>query len=171
MTRAARPVLIDRLVVTLASGFVAKLREFCSKHLAAHKRSRVVRVVGQLGSRITYYGGGGPNQSGRYASLGSDYYHKATIGSRWITNHSNSKSGDLSFELWAMRYYGATSGIVLMTRGLNPLYGGSYYSRVERSGHAVFLDRFRFPELDLWEFTRNGWKWRDALTFTKKDLL
>ena len=125
----------------------------------------------QLGSRITYYGGGGPNQSGRYASLGSDYYHKATIGSRWITNHSNSKSGDLSFELWAMRYYGATSGIVLMTRGLNPLYGGSYYSRVERSGHAVFLDRFRFPELDLWEFTRNGWKWRDALTFTKKDLL
>ncbi len=125
----------------------------------------------QLGRRITYYGGGGPNQSGRYGSLGSDYYHKATIGSRWITNHSNSRSGDLSFELWAMRYYGATNGIVLMTRGLNPLPGGSYYSRVERSGHAIFLDRFRFPELNLWEFTRNGWKWRDALTFTRKDLL
>lgn len=125
----------------------------------------------QLGKRINYYGGGGPNQSGRYGSLGSDYYHKANIGSRWITNHSNSGSGDLSFELWAMRYYGSNSGIVLMTRGLNPLPGGSYYSRVERSGHAIFLDRFRFPELDLWEFTRNGWKWRDAVTFTKKDLL
>ena len=77
----------------------------------------------------------------------------------------------MSFEIWAMPYYGATKGIILMTRHLNPLYANNYYVSKERTGYAISLDAYRFPELNLWEFTRNGWKWRDALTFKRKGYL
>ena len=124
----------------------------------------------ELSSRIKYYGGG-VKQSGRYGNLGGDYYHKATIRMRWITNHSGNRSGDLSFEFWGMPYYGATKGIVLMTRSLDPLRGGSYYSNKGREGYAIYLDEYRYPELNLWEYTKKGWKWRDALSFKRQNLL
>jgi hypothetical protein len=125
----------------------------------------------ELKNHYNYYSGGA-HQGGRYKNFGADYYRKATIGMRWITNNSSSKnSGDMSFELWGMPYYGATKGVILMTRGLNYLPANSYYSRPERSGYAIFLNDRRFPELDLWEYTRNGWKWRDVLTFSQKTVL
>jgi hypothetical protein len=112
-----------------------------------------------------------PEQTGRYESLGADYYRNAEIGIRRITNRGTRRSGSMSFELWAMPYYGATSGIVLMTNGVDPLRAGFRYNDVAGIGKAVFLDRRRFPELDLFEYTSNGWKWRDALTFSNSTRL
>lgn len=124
----------------------------------------------ELGTTVKYYGGG-VNQTGRYANLGADYYHKATISMQWITNRTSKKSGSLSFEFWGMPYYGATKGIVLMTRSADPLKGGSYYFEKAWKGYAIFLDEYRFPELNLWEYTRRGWKFRDALSFRRDNLL
>ncbi len=123
-----------------------------------------------LGREVKFYGGG-VKQTGRYRNLGGDYYHKATISMQWITNRSRYVSGDLSFELWAMPFYGATKGIVLMTRSANPIKGGSYYFEKKWRGYAVFLDEYRYPELNLWEYTRKGWKWKDALSFRQNNLL
>ena len=124
----------------------------------------------KLGTREAFYPGGAP-QSGRYANLGADYYHTTTIGMSEITNHSANRSGSMSFELWGMPYYGATTGIILMTKGLDPLKGGFHFSNVSVTGKAISLNRRRFPELDLFEFTTNGWKWKDVLTFSNKTLL
>lgn len=124
----------------------------------------------EFGNAIKYFANG-TKQTGRYGNLGRDYYHKTTIGMRWITNHGGSRSGDLSFEFWGMPFYGATSGIVLMTQGLKPLNGGSYYSNLYRKSYAIYLDEWRFPELNLWEYTRKGWQFRDALSFRRDNLL
>lgn len=120
-----------------------------------------------LGNTVKYYGGG-VKQGGRYKNLGADYYTKATIKMDFITNRSNAGSGSLSFEFWAMPYKGATTGIILMTKGLDPLPGRKSYNYVSAKGYAINLDRRRFPELNLWEFTRNGWKFRDVLSFPRK---
>lgn len=124
-----------------------------------------------LARRLAYHPEPGLKQSGRKPYLGGGYYHKAEIGMDYITNRSTRRSGDLSFELWAMPYYGATSGVVLMTKGLDPLRGGRSYRDRSPEGFAVQLDRRRFPELSLWEFTRRGWKFRDALSFPRKTYL
>lgn len=121
-----------------------------------------------LARRLVYHPEPGLKQSGRKPYLGEGYYHKAEIGMDYITNRSTRRSGDLSFELWAMPYYGANSGIILMTKGLNRLGGGNSYRDASPEGFAVLLDRRRFPELNLWEYTRRGWKYRDALSFTRK---
>lgn len=123
-----------------------------------------------LGNSVKYYGSG-VKQGGRYRNLGADYYHKATIQMDFITNRSNGGTGSLSFEFWAMPYKGATSGIILMTKGLDPLGSKQSYKNVSAKGYAISLNRRRFPELNLWEFTRNGWKFRDVLTFPRKNLL
>lgn len=112
-----------------------------------------------------------PKQSGRYINLGADYYHKTSYGMDYLTNQSRAKSGDLSFEFWAMPYYGATKGVVLMTHGLKPIKARKTFSKVSAKGWAVDLDRRRFPELSIWEYTRQGWKFRDALTFDYKTWL
>ena len=112
-----------------------------------------------------------PKQSGRYRDLGRDYYHKAEIRMDYVSNLSRSGSGSLSFELWAMPYYDATSGIVLLTRAINPIRGGRSVDGASGSGYAVSLGKKRFPELSLWEYTRKGWINRDHLTFDYKDYL
>lgn len=121
-----------------------------------------------LARRLVFRPEPGVKQSGRKPYLGGGYYHKAEIGMDYITNRTTRRSGDLSFELWAMPYYGATSGVVLMTKGLDSLGGGRSYTNGSAEGYAVLLDRRRFPELNLWEFTRKGWKFRDALSFSRK---
>jgi hypothetical protein len=113
----------------------------------------------------------GAKQYGRYSNLGADYYRTTTISMEWVTNRSSSNSGPLSFEFWGMPYYGADTGIVLMTRSADPLRAGRYYKNRRWQGSAVFLDEYRFPELNLWESTRNGWRFRDALSFRRKNLL
>lgn len=123
-----------------------------------------------LGSRVTYYAGGRP-QSGRYTNLGADYYHTTEIDVDQIVNRGTVRSGSLSFEFWAMPFYGATSGVVLMTTGLDPLKPGFHFSNVTHVGKAISLDRRRFPELELFEYTGTGWRSRDFLTFSNKDLL
>jgi hypothetical protein len=118
-----------------------------------------------------YYGGGGKKQSGRVKYLQSDYYRHTEIGVDFLTNYSPYKSGSLSFEFWAMPYYGATKGIILMTLGTSPLSADSAKKNFHADGYAVSLDAYRYPELNLWEYTRKGWKFRDALSFTKKSRL
>lgn len=120
-----------------------------------------------LNTRVTYYGSA-PNQSGRYNTLGSDYYHGLSYKMDFITNHSNHASGSLSYEFWAMRYYNSTSGIIIMTRGLNAFPAHFSSKSVFVKGQGIYLDRRRFPEINLWEYTRYGWKFRDALTFSRK---
>lgn len=127
----------------------------------------------QLGTKIQFRPAGA-KQTGRYRNLGGDYYHTCQIGMDWITNRSNNSTGPLSFELWAMPYYGANKGIVLFTRSLKKLRGGGYYTNPSRKGRAIFLDRRRFPEINIWEkktWGRRNWKFRDALSFRRKDLL
>lgn len=114
---------------------------------------------------------GGVKQGGRYGNLGSDYYHKTTISMRWITNRSTNRSGNLSFEFWGMPFYGASKGLVLMTRPLNSLGGGGSYTNKTSTGHSISLDEYRFPELNIWEHTNKGWKFRDALSFKQDNLL
>jgi len=70
-----------------------------------------------------------------------------------------------------MPYYGADKGIVLMTIGSSPLSGTSSKKDFHVDGYAVSLDAYKYPELNIWEYTRNGWKFRDALSFTRKSLL
>jgi hypothetical protein len=113
----------------------------------------------------------GTAQSGRYTNLGADYYHSSEIGIDQLTNRSSYRSGTMSFEFWAMPYYGATSGIILMTKSVSSLWGGYSYYDLSRSGKAISLNRYRYPELDLFEYTNYGWKWRDALSFSRKSYL
>jgi hypothetical protein len=124
----------------------------------------------KIGNKVKFYNRG-PEQTGRYRNLGSDYYHKVRIQTDFINNRSNSRSGSLSYEFWAMPFYGATSGIILMTRGLNPIPARGGYDDVSKEGLAISIAARRFPEINIWEFTRNGWKFRDSLTFTRKAYL
>jgi hypothetical protein len=120
-----------------------------------------------LGTKVTYYGSA-PKQNGRYRTLGSDYYHKASFQIDFLTNRSNSGSGSLSYEFWAMPYYGATTGIVLMTRGVQSMAPNTSVKNFKKAGLGVFLDARKFPEMNIWEYTRKGWNFRDALSFTRK---
>ncbi|MEO5917442.1 MAG: hypothetical protein ABIS50_24655 [Luteolibacter sp.] len=120
-----------------------------------------------LGTKVTFYGTA-PAQSGRYNNLGADYYHKINYSMDFITNRSSSGSGSLSWEFWAMPYYDSKSGIILMTRSLQPMPGGTSVKEVSKSGLGIYLDRRRFPEQNLWEYTSSGWKFRDYLTFPRK---
>jgi hypothetical protein len=70
-----------------------------------------------------------------------------------------------------MPFYGASKGIVLMTRGLDPLKPGATRTNKRCNGYAIYLDEFRFPEINIWEYTRKGWKFRDALSFKRDNLL
>ena len=118
-----------------------------------------------------YYGGGGKTQTGRVKYLQSDYYRHTEIGVDFLTNYSTYKSGSLSFEFWAMPYYGATKGIILMTLGSSPLSADSAKKDFHADGYAVSLDAYKYPELNIWEYTSRGWKFRDALSFTRKSRL
>lgn len=108
----------------------------------------------------------GASQTGRYSNLGEGYYRRTTIRVDRIRNYSRGRSGSTSFELWAMPYYGATSGTVLMTTSTGRIYGRSSKWYVKRTGNKVALDDYAFPELNLWEYTRNGWRFRDNITFS-----
>jgi hypothetical protein len=108
-------------------------------------------------------------QSGRYRNLGRTYYHTASYDMDEINNNTNFRSGSLSFEFWGLSYYKALRGPVLMTYGLDPLGGDSYYQNAFAEGFAVSLNRYRYPQLNLVEYTRRGWKWRDALNFSNRD--
>jgi hypothetical protein len=89
----------------------------------------------------------------------------------FITNHSSNSSGSLSYEFWGIPYYGASQGVILMTSGLAPLRGGYSYEQLYVSGYALALDEWRYPDINLWELTRKGWRFKDSLTFTKKTFL
>lgn len=116
--------------------------------------------------RSRYFGGSGPEQEGRKRYLGKGFYHRTEIGMGLITNRSNNvSSGDLSFEFWAMPFFGAENGIVLMTEDVGPISGSNSFSDVVRTGDAVHLQRRRFPELNIWEFTSTGWEFKDVLQF------
>ena len=110
----------------------------------------------------------GVEQSGRYRNLGRDFYRQVEYGIDFIGNDSDKRSGSLSYELWALPFYGSTSGIILMTRGIQSIPGRSSIDGVVRTGYGVSLNKRRFPEQSLWEYTRKGWKFRDALSFTSK---
>ncbi len=118
-----------------------------------------------------FYLRSGARQSGRYSNLGRNYYQDAEIGVSYITNNSYTRSGSMSFELWAKPFYSATSGIIMMTRGINPLYSDSYYPDVYSYGTALSLYQWRYPELNLYEKGRRSWEWRDALTFSRPNYL
>lgn len=121
--------------------------------------------------KVNYYSNPAPKQGGRYSNLGADYYHKISYTMDFVTNRSGRRSGSLSYEFWAMPYYQASTGIVVMTRGLKRMKGYQSVSDLRRTGLAVDLDSKRFPEINIWEYTRKGWKFRDALSFTYKDWL
>lgn len=120
---------------------------------------------------MRYFGKNGKKQSGRYNYLGADYYRSTRIGMDFLTNRSQNKSGSLSFEFWAMPYYGATTGIVLMTVGTNPMPGGRSKRNFSVQKFGVSLETKRYPELSIWEYTRDGWDFRDALSFSRKSWL
>ncbi len=162
------------LMKTTIKLFTAAAVIFAAVTTSPEARATAVTLDGSAHYTIrnteVYYGGG-VAQSGRYQNLGSGYYHNTTYGIEFLTNSSTHRSGSLSFDFWGMPYYGATSGLILMTRGLDRLAAMSSVTTLSRSGLAVSLNARRFPELDLWEYTINGWRFRDAFRFTQKDLL
>jgi len=109
----------------------------------------------------------GATQDGRYRNLGAGYYRRTTIAVDGIRNYSSFGSGSLSFELWAMPYYGASSGSVLMTTNAGTVFGRATKLNVIRTGNKVAFDGYAFPELNLWENTRSGWGFRDNITFSR----
>ena len=113
-----------------------------------------------------YYSYYGASQGGRYSNLGEGYYRRTTIKVQRIQNHSSWRSGSTSFELWAMPYYGANSGTVLMTTNTGRLWGWSSKWNVSRTGNKMALDDYAFPELNIWEYTRYGWRFRDEITYS-----
>jgi hypothetical protein len=121
--------------------------------------------------KIKFFGGRGKKQSGKFRYLGADFYRKTEIGMDEVVNSSNFRSGTMSFEFWAMDFFGAESGFILMTHKLSPLNSRRSYDEVDRKGYAVYLDERRYPELSLWEFTIDGWVFRDALSFSRKGRL
>ena len=125
-----------------------------------------------LRPNLVYYPNGAP-QTGRYAnrSLGAGYYRNVEIGIEFLTNHSAVPSGSLSYEFWAMPFYEASSGIILATHGVRALRPGESVRNLYKVGMTVFLDARRFPEQNLWEYTPNGWRFRDVLRFTAKRAL
>lgn len=121
-------------------------------------------------SDVRYYVG--VDQSGRYDYLGADYYRKTVVGMRWVTNRSPRKSGPLSIEFWGMPYYGADTGIVLMTKDAGRLNGQDAYHGRKWQGWGLYLDEYRYPEINIWEYRRKkGWIFRDALSFRYDNLL
>ena len=153
--------LIAAAVAVSATGFVAPEARAADLRLEGYGYYEVANYV-------RFYAKP-PKQGGRFNKFrGGDYYHKAEIGMDFLTNYSNSRSGDLSFEFWAMPYFGATKGIILMTEGLSPIRANRSFRNLTGEGYAIDLDRRRFPELNLWEYTRKGWKFRDALSFDYK---
>ena len=113
------------------------------------------------------YSYSGAAQNGRYQNLGAGYYRRTTIGVDGIRNFSNSSSGSISFELWAMPYYGATSGTVLMTTNAGTVSRLSTKWNVYRTGNKLSYDGYAFPELNIWEYTSRGWRFRDNITFSR----
>lgn len=109
----------------------------------------------------------GAAQDGRYRNLGAGFYRRTTIAVDGIRNYSGFSSGSLSFELWALPYYGATSGSVLMTTNAGTVFGRATRLNVIRTGNKVGYGGFAFPELNLWEFTRSGWGFRDNIAFSR----
>ena len=118
-------------------------------------------------SRYEGYSYYGAAQSGRYRNLGQGYYRRTTIRVDGIRNYSYGRSGSLSLELWAMPYYGASSGNVVMTTNAGFVYGRATRLGVARTGNKVSLDEIAFPELNLWEYTRYGWGYRDNILFSR----
>lgn len=121
-----------------------------------------------LGPTESYFPGG-TRQGGRYRNLGEDYYRSAEIEVDAVRNYSFNRSGKISFELWAMPYYGATSGTILMTNNLQRLKSRRIHRGVFAYGSAVSLDEPGYAELNLWEYTRRNWNFRDAIRFTEED--
>ncbi|MBK1814941.1 hypothetical protein JIN84_04900 [Luteolibacter yonseiensis] len=132
----------------------------------------VLRGAGyyKIANKIKYYVNV-PSQSGRFRHLGEGYYQKTTYGFDYIVNRGNKRSGDLSFEFWAMPYFGATSGEILMTRGRDPLKAGKSYRDADSTGQAVNIDERAFPEINLWEYNGRNWVNRDAFTFSRSTRL
>ena len=118
-------------------------------------------------SRYEGYSYYGATQSGRYRNLGEGYYRRTRISVDGIRNYSYGRSGSLSLELWAMPFYGASSGNVLMTNHAGSVYGRATKWGVARTGNKVSLDEIAFPELNLWEYTRYGWSFRDNILFSR----
>lgn len=118
-------------------------------------------------SRYESYLRYGAAQDGRYRNLGAGYYRRTTIGVDGIRNYSSFGSGSLSFELWAMPYYGASSGSVLMTTYAGSVYGSATKWNVYRTGNKEAFNGYAFPELNLWEYTRSGWGFRDNIAFSR----
>ncbi|NJM38905.1 MAG: hypothetical protein HC845_14140 [Akkermansiaceae bacterium] len=125
----------------------------------------------ELDKKVKFFGDRGKKQSGKFKYLGADFYRKAEVGIDEVVNDSKFRSGTMSFEFWAMDFFGAESGIILMTHKVSPLKARRFYDGLDRRGYAIFLDERRYPELSLWEFTIDGWEFRDALSFSRKSRL
>ncbi len=159
---------------TIASTVAAAVMGCAGFFSFSHARAADVTLEGtgyyELGSRASYYRYG-TSQSGRYRNLGGGYYHSGEIGMDEVANNDGFRSGSLSFELWALPYYGANSGSVVLTRQIGSLYGGySFFDQVSY-GRTLSLNRYLYPELNLYEYTRYGWSWRDALSFSYRTLM
>jgi hypothetical protein len=156
---------IARNIVALLA--LAGIVSFAPSH--SHAADLALEGTGSysLGDTYRYYSKG-KKQGGRYRNLGSDYYQSARIRMDRVTNYSGYRSGSMSFELWATDYYDATSGIVVMTTGLNRLNQYRYYNKVNRGGFGLYLDDYYYPQLNLFEYA-GGWQWRDVLVFEYDD--
>jgi len=161
------PIIMKALKLQFGIASVAMISMFGGVSVAKASNLRLQGYASVNESSYERYRNGAW-QGGRYRNLGEGYYRRTTIRMKRIRNYSNWRSGSTSFELWAMPYYGANSGTVLMTSNAGRINRHSSKWNVRRTGNKVALDGYAFPELNLWEYTRNGWRFRDNRTFSWK---
>lgn len=162
------------VIKSMLCGFTAAAAVFAVSATAPTVAASEITLDGpayfSLSKKARFYSRGS-SQGGRYSNLGRGYYRRADLGIGAVDNYSPYETGDLSFEFWALPFYGATKGVVLMTTDIGWLEGDQSFVDLEMTGSAVFLNRRRFPEMNIWEYTYDGWEFRDAFAFARKTRL
>ena len=149
---------------SLASKFIAAAISLVTLSVSTNTAQAAAQIDGFCGFLLATgktYKSHGAAQTGRYMNLGSGYYRSGSIlGCEKIFNNGFFKTGAMSLELWAMPYYGATSGKVSMSLGtpsLAPLKSRTVYTT---NGNAKSFNSYSFGSVQLFEYTSTGWKFR-----------
>lgn len=111
-------------------------------------------------------------ESGRYPDLGRNYYRTATIGCKAISNTSKTgRSGQLSFEYWALPYLGADTGKPLMSVLLPSLKSGKKVSNLSKLNFAGYYNAYGYIQLRLYEMSGGTWVLRASKNIGNRQLL
>ena len=105
------------------------------------------------------------NGAGYY--WGSSSYYSKTVSHPYTSIYS--RTGGLSFEFWGKTYYNGSTGYILRTRFLSPLYQGYAYIPAKASGVLRRINRYLWPQINLYHFT-SSWGRSSYSNFSSSSL-